>query len=188
MMMIGDYQFMANTQSPSQLTEYDIHDVLRNERRTRVLEYLQQTRDPVPLRELSEQLAVLETDETPPPRNIRESVYNSLHQTHLPKLDTLGIIEYESNRKLVGLADGSRQVTIYMESVPPNDVTWATYHLTVGVVAVGVTALSSMGVPGFTALPVTLLSILFFGLFILSALYQHWTHEWSFLESFRLSK
>lgn len=168
---------MSEAKKVPQLTKYEIHDVLRNERRTRVLEHLQQKRETVPLRELSEQLAVLETGETPPPRNIRESVYNSLHQTHLPKLDGMGIVKYERNRKLVSLADGSQQVNLYMETVPANDVTWATYYQTVGIVALIITTLSSVGIPAFAMLPVTVWSVLFFGLFILSALYQRWKHE-----------
>lgn len=162
----------ASVQGTPQLTKYQIHDVLRNKRRTWVLEQLQQTRKPIPLRELSEQVATLETGETPPPRNIRESVYNSLHQTHLPKLDNLEIVEYHVDRKVVAQADGFHQVTLYMEVVSADDVTWATYYLTVGVVALVVTTLSSMGLPLFAALSVTVWSILFFALLALSALYQ----------------
>lgn len=176
-MEVGEQTAMGSTQSSSQLTRYEIHDVLRNERRTLVLEHLQQTRTPVPLRELSEQLAALETGETPPPRNIRESVYNSLHQTHLPKLDDLGIVEYQVDRKLVGQADGFRQVTLYMEVVTADDVTWATYYLTVGVMALVVTTLSSVGLPVFAGLPVWLWSTMFFSLFVLSVVYQRMTNE-----------
>jgi gamma-glutamylcyclotransferase (GGCT)/AIG2-like uncharacterized protein YtfP len=168
---------MAETQSIPRLTRYEIHDVLRNERRTRVLEHLQQEREAVTLRELSEQLATLETGESPPPRNIRESVYNSLHQTHLPKLNDLGIVEYQRNRKLVTLADGSQQVNLYMETVPTNDITWATYYHVLGMMVLAIIGLSSVGVPAFTALSVTVWSLLFFGLFVLSALYQFWKHD-----------
>lgn len=168
---------MASIQGTPQLTKYQIHDVLRNKRRTWVLEQLQQTRKPIPLRELSEQVATLETGETPPPRNIRESVYNSLHQTHLPKLDDLGIVEYRVDRKVVAQSDSFHQVTLYMEVVSADDVTWATYYLTVGVVALVVTTLSSMGLSVFAALSVTAWSILFFALFALSALYQRLTHK-----------
>lgn len=176
-MKVNEQTPMARAQRTSQLTKYEIHDVLRNKRRTWVLEQLQQTRNPVPLRELSEQVAALETGETPPPRNIRESVYNSLHQTHLPKLDDLGIVEYQVDRKVVAQADSFRQVTLYMEVVSADDVTWATYYLTVGVVALVVTFLSSVGLPVFAVLSVTIWSILFFALFALSALYQRLTHE-----------
>lgn len=160
-----------------QLTKYEIHDVLRNERRTRVLEHLQQVEKTVRLRELSEQVAALETGESPPPRNIRESVYNSLHQTHLPKLDALGIVEYESNQKEVALADGSKQVSLYMEVVSEDDVTWATYYLSVGLIALTVSSLASLGVPVFGALSVPLWSVLFAVFFVLSALYQRMSHK-----------
>lgn len=62
---------MSTTQRTTRLAECDIHDVLRNERRTHLLEILQQNRETLPLREISEQVATLETGETPPPRNIR---------------------------------------------------------------------------------------------------------------------
>lgn len=176
LMGVSEQTAMAGAQT-ARLTKYEIHDVLRNKRRTWVLEHLQQTRTPVPLRELSEQLAALETGETPPPRNIRESVYNSLHQTHLPKLDDLGVVEYQVDRKLVAQAGGFRQVTLYMEVVTADDVTWATYYLTVGVAALVVTALSGVGLPVFAVLPVWLWSTVFFALFVLSALYQRVTNE-----------
>jgi hypothetical protein len=121
---------------------------------------------------------MLETGETPPPRNIRESVYNSLHQTHLPKLDKMGVVKYERNRKLVALADGSQQVNLHMETVPTNDVTWATYYQSAGIVSFLIIILSGMGVPAFAMLPVTVWSVLFLGLFILSTVYQRWKHEW----------
>ncbi|UPM44447.1 DUF7344 domain-containing protein [Halocatena salina] len=173
---------MASVQRTPQLTKYEIHDVLRNKRRTWVLEQLQQTRKPIPLRELSEQVAAVETGETPPPRNIRESVYNSLHQTHLPKLDELGIVEYHVDRKIVAQAEGFHQVTLYMEVVSADDVTWATYYLAVGCVTLVVITLSSVGLPVFAALSVTGWSILFFALFALSALYQRVSHESIYLD------
>lgn len=179
---------LGSVQRPPQLTKYDIHDVLRNERRTRVLEHLQQTQEAVTLRKLSERVAVLETGETPPPRNIRVSVYNSLHQTHLPKLDELGIVEYETNRKRITQADGFQQVTLYMEFVAADDVTWATYYLCVGLVASVVTTLASVGNTVFAALSVPLWSLLFATFFVLSALYQRWSPTATSLDLLRSSK
>ncbi|MFC6962881.1 DUF7344 domain-containing protein [Halocatena marina] len=179
---------IAEARRTARLTKYEIHDVLRNKRRTWVLEQLQQSQKPISLRELSEQVAALETGETPPPRNIRESVYNSLHQTHLPKLDDLGIVEYQTDRKVVTQADGFRQVTLYMEVVSADDVTWATYYLTIGVVALVVTTLSSVELPVFAELSVTLWAMLFFVLFVLSALYQRVTHKSVHLDLFHSLK
>jgi hypothetical protein len=154
------------------LSEHEIHDVLRNERRTRALRYLKRKRRTVTLRELAEALASAETGESPPPRNVRESVYNSLHQTHLPKLDRLGIVEYESDRKLIHLCEAAKQVELYMEVIPEHGVTWATYYRALGVLSLVVLLLAGFGVPAFGALPAVAWAGSFLVLFVLSALFQ----------------
>ena len=80
---------MADATAESQLAPVEIHDVLSNERRQKVLELLRDNGHDgsMTARELSERIAEHETGESPPPRNIRQSAYVSLHQTHLPKLD-----------------------------------------------------------------------------------------------------
>ena len=163
---------MLGLSTTQELAEHEIHDVLRNERRTRTLRYLQRERRTVTLRELAEALASAETGESPPPRNVRESVYNSLHQTHLPKLDGLGIVDYESDRKLIHLCAAARQVELYMEVVPDHGVTWATYYRTLGVLSLVVVGLAGFGVPAFAALPAVAWVGGFLALFALSALYQ----------------
>jgi len=82
----------------TELAASEIHDVLRNDRRRLVLERLRAGDGTETVSDLSEHIGAIEADESPPPRNVRQSVYVSLHQTHLPKLDKLGIIEasYES--------------------------------------------------------------------------------------------
>ena len=85
------------------LSRSEIHDVLRNERRRLVLERLWADGSET-VRELSEHIASIESGENPPPRNVRQSVYVSLHQTHLPKLDDLGIVVYDDDAKEVSLA------------------------------------------------------------------------------------
>jgi hypothetical protein len=87
------------------LDEGDIHDVLRNERRRHTLELLRDNGETSSVRDLSEEVAALETGESPPPRNIRQSVYVSLHQTHLPKLDDLGIAVYDADAYRDSIAD-----------------------------------------------------------------------------------
>lgn len=163
---------MLGQQTGGALSEHEIHDVLRNERRTRTLRYLRRERRTVTLRELAEALASAETGESPPPRNIRESVYNSLHQTHLPKLDGLNIVEYESNRKLIHLCAAAKQVELYMEVVPDHGVTWATYYRTLGMLSLVVMGLAGLGVPAFGAVSTVAWAGGFLALFVLSALFQ----------------
>jgi hypothetical protein len=160
------------------LSEYEIHDVLRNERRTRLLEHLHQECDTVTLRGLSEHIAVLETGETPPPRRVRESVYNSCHQSHLPKLHRMGIVDYEPNRKLVRLGDTWTQVSPYMNPSTGSAMTWPVYNLLVGSVGMVVVTLSSLGVAFFATVPILGWVGLFLVVSIASALYQEYAPKW----------
>lgn len=100
--------------APSTLEEGEIHDILRNDRRRAVLEFLSEHDGRATIRELSEYIATLESGENPPPRNIRQSVYVSLHQTHLPKLDGLGVVDYDTDSKQVELHSRASYVRSYM--------------------------------------------------------------------------
>lgn len=84
------------------IPETEIHDVLSNERRIILLRLLREegTRD---VGSLAEEIAGVQTDEWPPPRNKRQSVYVTLHQAHLPKLDDMGVVDYDSREKTVSL-------------------------------------------------------------------------------------
>ena len=78
---------MMAERGSTELEAVEIHDVLSNERRQMVLDRLRESGGTMSARDLSEYIAERETGESPPPRNIRQSAYVSLHQTHLPKLD-----------------------------------------------------------------------------------------------------
>lgn len=163
---------MKPPQMESTIREHEIHDVLRNERRVHTLKYLNEFEGTVSLRELSEEIARRETGESPPPRNIRESVYNSLHQTHLPKLDRLGVVDYDRDRKQLRLLEPAEQVDLYMEVTTEQEVTWATYYRTVGVIALVVVVLADIGLAAFVAVPAAAWAVAFLGVFAASMLYQ----------------
>ncbi|WP_136688273.1 DUF7344 domain-containing protein [Halorhabdus amylolytica] len=156
----------------------EVHDVLRNDRRRRVLEYLKQHIDPVPLRRLAERIASRETGSSPPPTNIRQSVYNSLHQTHLPKLDSLGIVQYDRDRKRVRLRERAREIEPYMNVVTGLGISWSTYYRTVGVFGLFAIVGAETGLPPF-ALGETLVfaTVLLFVLAVSTA-YQLWSRRW----------
>lgn len=165
------------------LPETAIHDILRNDRRRHVLKYLQERGHEVGLRQLAERLAELETGESPPPSNIRNSVYVSLHQTHLPKLDDAGIVTYDRDRKLISLREPARQVDLYMEVVTRYGITWATYYrglATLGLLVVLASELDFL--PLFTT---TLWTSAFLFLIAVSATYQLWNRRWLYLTQLR---
>ncbi|ADE05138.1 DUF7344 domain-containing protein [Haloferax volcanii] len=164
---------MATTSEPG-LSETRIHEVLSNDRRRMAIEYLQDS--DLTLRELSERIAEAETGESPPPRNIRQSAYVSLQQTHIPKLAELDIVNYDEESKVVSLAEAG-DVTVYMEVVPEGELSWSEYYAALAAlgivlmiaVAVGVPVISAVGAPGLGSLVFAVLGG--------SAVYQRWTQE-----------
>lgn len=160
------------------LPEEEIYDILRNARRRRIIEELRSRLGEIMLRDLAESIAETETDQSPAPRDSRQSVYNSLHQTHLPKLDKRGIIEYDSNRKTVRLTEEFRNVDIYMEVVTKYGITWSQYYRTLGIGALIVTLLAVLQAPFFSMVDTVLWVAGFLSLFVLSMAVQLWSRRW----------
>lgn len=169
---------MSHQTSEGELDQGEIHDVLRNDRRRLTLSCLQEAdQRTLSVRELSEQVAALETGEEPPPRNKRQSVYVSLHQTHLPKLDELGIVEYDSDGKTVSLLDKVDEVAIYMELVPRYGISWAEFYFGLGLLGMLTTIAVLLGVPGVSQVGVTITASLFFAAVMLSATYHVYSQQ-----------
>ena len=156
----------------AELAASEIHDVLRNDRRRLVLEQLRAGDGTETVSDLSEHIGGIEADESPPPRNVRQSVYVSLHQTHLPKLDKLGIVEYDPDAKTVSLADNAADVGVYMEVVPQYGISWAEYYLGLGLLGALSQVAAMIGIPVVRALSPALIGLLLSGVVVLSALYQ----------------
>lgn len=154
------------------LAEEDIHDVLRNRRRRLVIDTLHELGGPVSVRDLSERIGAAESNQDPPPRNVKQSVYVSLLQTHLPKLDELGIIEYESNGKTVQVADGMADVSVYLETVPKYGLSWSEFYTAVSILGLLTVFGAELGTPIISAIPTTTWAYGFFGLIVISGVYQ----------------
>ncbi|MGQ4555640.1 DUF7344 domain-containing protein [Halobellus sp. GM3] len=163
------------------LSETDIHDLLRNDRRRQTIKCLQEQGREVMLRDLAEEIAARETGESPPPRNIRDSVYISLHQNHLPKLDDAGVVDYDRDRKTIELRKSAREVDVYMEVVTKYGVPWATYYRALGTVSLFLIVLSLTGVPGVAAVDPLIFASAFLALIAGSTLYQLWSRRWLYL-------
>jgi hypothetical protein len=156
----------------AKLAAVDIHDVLSNERRRMVISILREEKGQTTARELSERIAEMETGQSPPPRNIRQSAYVSLHQTHLPKLDDLGIIHYDESAKTVALTDRAKRVSVYMETVPRYGISWSEYYVAVSVIGLLLMAATWLGVPLIASVSAAGWATLVFLLLGVSATYQ----------------
>jgi hypothetical protein len=138
------------------LEAVEIHDVLSNERRQMVIDKLRESGGTMSARKLSEHIAECETGESPPPRNIRQSAYVSLHQTHLPKLDDLGIVEYDESDKTVTLNEtASREIGLYMETVPKYGISWSEYYIGMSVLGVFLLIAMQVGIPVISSVDTT---------------------------------
>ena len=153
------------------LTEGDIHDVLRNARRRFTIDYLRESEGgTMRLRELSERIARRETGEDPPPRNKRQSVYVSLHQTHLPKLHGLGIVEYDDDSKVVRLRERVREVEQY--TGVPRGLSWGEYYVASGILGILVVTAAEQSLSAFALVAPAQWAVLFFLGYIVSAAYH----------------
>ena len=159
-----------------------IHDVLRNDRRRLALQYLQQRLEPVEVSELSEHIAEIEVDESPPPRNIIQSVYNSLSQTHLPKLERLGFVDFDRDRNLVSLRETAREIDVYMNVITPLGITWESYYRILGVIGLVAVVAADTDVAFFTGVDSLPFATAFLFAFILSISYQLWSLRWFYLQ------
>jgi hypothetical protein len=165
----------------TRIAQEEIHDVLRNDRRRWTLQYLKQCLDPVDVRELSEKVAAMEIGKTPPPRDVRRSVYNALNQTHLPKLDEVGLVKYDRDRKTVVLCEDARDADIYMNIVSPVGITWGAYYRTLGVFGLFAVVVADANVALLADIDSLLFATAFLIVFLVSMIYQLWTQRWFYL-------
>jgi len=166
------------------LPEYDIHHVLSNPRRCEALEHITASAEPIALRELSEVVATAESDQSPAPRAVREAVYVSLHQHHLPALHRRGIVNYDRDRKLIEPLAGARDVELYMEVVTRHGITWAEYYRLLGVVGLLLVVVSFLDVPLVSQVPTLVWASGFLAVFAVSTAYQFWKNRRAVVRSF----
>jgi len=148
--------------SRTQLTTDGVFETLSNRRRRYVLHYLKRIGEPTTVRDLSEQLAAWEFDvaraDVRPKQ--RKRLYTALHQTHLAKMDQLGVVTYDRNRGTVELTDSVEQFDIYFDMVGRADIPWSQFYLALGVLFTSLTSLAVLGIRPFSTLlgPTTVLA------------------------------
>jgi|AntRauMinimDraft_4_1070384.scaffolds.fasta_scaffold00292_6 hypothetical protein len=77
------------------LTESERHTLLSSERRRRVLDILEEQTTPVQFTDLATEVAKQEPGLDAEDSETVERVKISLHHTHLPKMDGLGVLTYD---------------------------------------------------------------------------------------------
>ncbi len=166
------------------LVDTDIHAILGNRRRRHALDHLRETPDTVAISDLADAVAEREAGESPPPEDLRQSVYNSLHQSHIPRLEGEGVIEYDRETNEIRLTESAREVEVYMEVFTRYGITWVEYYRLLGTVSLLVLLLATMDVAPFALVDTVLWVSLFLALIAVSTAYQLWTRRSLYLRQF----
>lgn len=129
---MGPYsQELLPAEDGERLSRDTIFTTLSNQRRRYVIHYLKQHPEQVRIRDLAEQIAAWENgvDIAELTYKQRKRVYTSLHQTHLPKMDDCGIVDYDRDRGHITLTPKSTELDMYLEVVSKDDLPWSEFYL-----------------------------------------------------------
>ena len=115
----------------SQISEDEIFTMLSNRRRRYVVHALSLDETDHDLGSLAEQVAAWEHDVDVGELSYdeRKRTYTALQQTHLPKMDDVGLVEFDKNRGAVRPTESLDEVDIYLEVVRSGDLPWSKYYL-----------------------------------------------------------
>ena len=116
------------------LSQDQVFEVLKSPRRRYALYYLKRAGGRAELSEITEQVAAWENEipSTKLESDQRKRVYISLYQTHMPKLDEAGIVEYDQSKGVVELAENARELDVYLGE-DFEDLPWEWIYLSMSV-------------------------------------------------------
>lgn len=132
-------------------------DVLSSQRRRYVLHHLlgDEAGGESELRDLTTRVAAWEND-TDPERvtsKQRMRVYTALRQSHLPKMDREGVVEFDPVSGEVELTEEAEELAVYLDAVPRDGMAWSDYYLGLGALSLGLAAVALLEVFPFALLP-----------------------------------
>lgn len=148
----------------------ELFEALSNDRRRETLRYLLRQDDGRSTKgEVARHIAAQETDKSVEQvsSDERKRVYIALHQTHLPKLNDLGLVEYDSSQGALQVTEVGEGLPVYLDLATDEaetDRPWGRYYvglgllglaITVAIAAVQSTAGPATGVAGALAVAVT---------------------------------
>jgi len=155
-----------------------VFEILSNTRRRMVLYYLRHHDEPISVQDLAAEIAALENDMSVSELSHQQKkrVYVSLYQTHLPKLEESGIIEY-NDEDLITLAQGATQIDTYLTGSEGSEYPWYRVYLALAIVGGVLFGFSLAGIPGVSAVPPSLFAIALLGGFFLIGMAQYWANR-----------
>jgi len=183
----------ASDESLEPLSRDKIFHILQTQRRRDALRFLKDTGGTVEMRDLAEQVAAWENDTTVQAltSDERQRVYIALYQSHLPKLESEGIIRYNKSRGIVERGPLADQFDPYLDTngQPADDAEtdeafqsedetpWLRYYRAITAVGVVVMAATWLGVPPLTVVPDLVWNVLIVASFAALSLAQLLTSD-----------
>jgi predicted transcriptional regulator len=126
-----------------------LFEMLGNERRRHVIDCLREREAATSLDALADQVAARENDTSVEAvtDHERKRVYTSLQQTHLPKMDEAGVLDFEKGSGTVTPSDRLTEYTLHLDVAPAAGITMSAVYLGLSAVGVGLFLLALVG-PG----------------------------------------
>ena len=118
-------------ESAQEMSKNEVFELLSNERRRYAIHHVKQSDGAVELGALSEQVAAWENsgEVSGVSSDERKSVYTSLQQFHLPKMEREGVVEFDDRQGTVELSPRAEDLDVYLEVVEGYDIPWSEYYL-----------------------------------------------------------
>lgn len=165
------------------LSEPEIYDVLQNQRRRQTLRVLREQTGVMPLEELAGAIAAAEAADTRSGTDLHRSVYNSLQQTHLPKLAAIDVVAYDEETNLVRLTTNAREVSQFLGVRPVWGLTWTEIYRVLATACLLAALSAELDLWVFGAFNEVLLLSTLLAIVALSTVCQIWPHRWVYLRT-----
>jgi hypothetical protein len=146
-----------DAEAESKLPLDQVFEILKNSRRRETLQYLRTHDGSATLSEVAEHIAALENDTTVQAISStqRKRVYVGLYQCHLPKMDDIGVVDFDKNRGTIELKPVAEQLFEYLEDDDSRD--WHWLYLTIALAGAGLFVLALAGAASYGLTPAVVL-------------------------------
>jgi DNA-binding transcriptional ArsR family regulator len=137
------------------LSQDTVFELLSSPRRRFILYYLRRHDGEATIDELTTEIAAWENDLPPEElsRQDEKRVYVSLYQTHIPKFEDEGVINYDNEDGIVQLTDRAGQLDPYLETEEESSLPWQLFYVGIAILGGILYALSLFEVAIFSTVP-----------------------------------
>jgi len=140
----------------TEVSEDDLFEVLSNQCRRFAVHLLKREEaDRIAIGDMAEQIAAWENgiDTADITGNERKRVYTALQQSHLPKMDDAGVVNFNKDRGVIEPTPALQNIDLYMDVVEGKEIPWSAYYIGLSGVAAALTGAVWLNAWPFVLLP-----------------------------------